>query len=84
MLLPLKDLVDASPVQSFGSDEEKHNGPPKDPAAQIDLLISKLDNNEEGSSSQPPALLVTIGTGLPTLPKRLIARVLANKYVDFA
>ena len=27
---------------------------------------------------------MTIGTGLPALPKKLIARVLANEYIDFA
>lgn len=70
-----KNLADAG-VQSFGNDEED-----KDPATQIHLLISKLDNDEGGSSSQPPAPLVT---GLPALPKTLIARVLANEYVDFA
>ena len=48
-------------------------------------LMSKLENREESStSSQPPAPLVTIGIGLPGLPKKLIARVLANEYIDFS
>ena len=71
-------------MHSFGSEEEKEKGLPKDPAAQIDLLMRKLEHDEGGSSSQPPIPLVTIGTGLPALPKKLIARVLANEYIDFA
>jgi hypothetical protein len=50
---------------------------------QIDSLLSKLDNNEGGSSSCHPLPLVTVGTGLPALSKKLIARVLANEYIDF-
>ena len=80
---PAKDLLDAG-VQSFGSEEEKDRGLQKDPATQIDSLISKLENDEGSSSSQPPTPLVAIGTGLPALPKKLIARVLANDYIDLA
>ena len=70
-------------VKSFGGEEED-SGPPKDPMAQIDSLMSKLENDEGGSSSQPPTPLLTIGVGLPALPKKLIARVHANEYIDFA
>ena len=45
--------------------------------------MSKLERSEGCSNSQSPAPLVTIGTGLPALPKKLMARVLANEYVDF-
>ena len=51
--------------------------------AMMDTLIGKLENSEERSSSQPPAPLVTIGTALPALLKKLIARVLANEHIDF-
>ena len=79
---PAKDLLDAG-VQSLGSEEEKDRGLQKDPATQIDSLISKPEN-EGSSSSQPPTPLVAIGTGLPALPKKLIARVLAHDYIDLA
>ena len=46
--------------------------------------MSKVDSEEGGSSSQLPAPLVTVGTGLPAILKKLIARLLANEYVDFA
>ena len=72
---PAKDLLDAG-VQSFGSEEEKDRGLQKDPATQIDSLISKLKNDETSSSSQPPTPLVAIGTGLPALPKKLIQECL--------
>ena len=42
-----------------------------------------LESSEGSSSSQPPALLV-IGSGLPVHTKKLIARMLANKYIDFS
>ena len=48
-----KDLLDAG-VQSFANEEEKDKGQPKDLAAQIDSLLSKLYNDEEeGNSLQP-------------------------------
>ena len=79
---PATALLDAG-VQSFNS-EGDDKGQPKDPASQIDSLMSKLENSEESStSSQPPALLVTIGIGLLALPQNLIARVLANEYINF-
>jgi len=78
-----RDLQDAG-VQSFGSEEDKEKGPPNVTASQIESLLSKIDNDEGGSNSQPPLPLVSVGTGLPALPRKLIARVLANEYVDFA
>ena len=82
VLPPPKELVGAG-VQTFGDDEEE-KGPPKDPTAKIDALMSKLDSEGGGSSSQLHAQLVTFGTGLPALPKKLIARMLANEYVRVA
>ena len=77
-----RDLLDAG-VHSFGSEDEKEKGLPKDPATHIDLVMRKLEHDEGGSSLQFPMLLVTIGTWLLALPKKLIARVLANEYIDF-
>lgn len=82
-LLSARDLHDAG-VQSFGSEEDKEKGPPNVTASQIESFLSKINNDEGGSNSQPPLPLVSIGTGLPALPRKLIARVLANEYVDFA
>ena len=53
---------------SFDSEEEKDKGPPKVSVAQIVLLISQLDSDEGGSTSQPSIPLVTTGKGLPVLP----------------
>ena len=80
-----KTLRDAG-VLSYGSEDkgkDLHNDTgtmPKNLAVQIDTLMSKLESNKVRSSSQPP---VTIGTGLSALPKKLIARVLANEYINF-
>ena len=74
------DLLDAG-VQSFDSEDGKDK---EDPVGQIDSLQSKLDNDEGGSSPRPPTPLVTVGSGLPALSKKLIARVLVNEYIDFA
>ena len=72
-----EDLLDAG-VQSINSEDGKGI---EDPGGQIDSLLGKLDNEEGGSS---PMSLVTVGTALPALSKKLIARVLANEYIDFA
>ena len=84
---PPEDSLRDAGVLSFGSEDkgkDKGKDPHKDPAAQIDALMSKIESSEGNSSSQPPAPLVTIGTGLPALPKKLVARVLANEYIDFS
>ena len=75
-----EDLLDAG-VQSFDSEDGKCI---EDPGGQIDSLLSKLDNDEGGSSSHPRMPLVTVGMGLPALSKKLVARVLTNEYIDFA
>jgi hypothetical protein len=36
------------------------------------------------NSLQPSIPLMTVGVGLPALPKKLVAKILANQYVDFA
>ena len=36
------------------------------------------------SSAAPGPQLVTSGVGLPALPKKLVTKILANEYVDFA
>ena len=77
----LLDPLEEDSLLSYGSKDkgkDLHND--TNLAVQIDTLMSKLESNEVRSSSQPP---VTIGTGLPALPKKLIARVLANEYIDF-
>jgi hypothetical protein len=70
-----KYLLDAG-VQSIGSEDGKEK---EDQVGQIGSLLRKLDNNEGGSSPTP---LATVGTGLPALPKKLIARVLANDLAE--
>ena len=82
---PKEDSLWDAGVLNYGSEDkgkDLHNDiKPKNLAVQIDVLMSKLESNEVRSSSQPP---VTIGTELPALSKKLIARVLANEYIDFS
>ena len=40
--------------------------------------------SEPINSLQPSIPLMTVGVGLPALPKKLVAKILANEYVDFA
>lgn len=65
--------------------DDAENGPLKDPPAptQIDVLLSKMGGDDAGNSAQPPMPLVTIGTSLPALSKKLVAKRLANEYIDF-
>jgi hypothetical protein len=79
-MIPLtEDALRAAGVGSFGC-KGKGEEPLKDPKHK-DPAVRKLENGEETSSSQP---LVTIGTGLPALPKKLLTRVRANEYIDFS
>ena len=62
-------------VQSFESEG--------DSCKQTDSLLAKLNSSQEVASVQMPTVLVTMGTGLPALPKKLVAKILANEYIDF-
>ena len=46
--------------------------------------MSKLGNVEAGNNPQPPTPLVRVGSGLPALPRKLVVKMLANEYIDFA
>ena len=66
--LPTKDLLNAG-VQSFGSGEEKDKGPHKDPATQIDSLISKLENDEGAAAHNPLHCLLPLGLDFQPSPR---------------
>ena len=69
------DLAKAG-VKSFESGEDGSEG--------VDSLLAKLNTSLEDTNIQMPTPLVTMGTGLPALPKKLVAKILANEYIDFA
>lgn len=48
-----------------------------------DSLLAKLNAGREDTSSQMLSSLVTMGTGLTALPKKLVANILAGEYIDF-
>ena len=48
---------------------------------QIDRLLGKPSGSDEATWHN---LLVPVGAGLPAMPKRLVAKILAGGYVDFA
>ncbi len=50
----------------------------------VEVLLGKLGGEDSGSSVQTPTPLVALGTGLPALPKKLVAKILAGEYIDFA
>jgi hypothetical protein len=50
---------------------------------QIRKLLSILDGSEPEGQSISPSPLVTMGPGLSAIPKKLVAKILANEYIDF-
>ena len=70
-----KELAHAG-VQSFESDGNS--------GVQTDSLLAKLNPSMEDTSAQMPTLLVTMGTVLPSLPKKLVVKIFAKEYIDFA
>ena len=51
---------------------------------QISTLLSKLDKGETEAGSCTPQPLVSLGSGLPAIPKKQAIKILANEYIDFA
>lgn len=72
-----QDLADAG-VKSFESEGDCSEG--------ADSLVAKLitSYSMENTSIQIPTPLITMVAGLPELPKKLVAKILANEYIDFA
>lgn len=67
-------------MQTFGLEEDS---PP--PGNHISKVVDKLGSMTEANSSLQPTLpMVTMGTGLAALPKKLVTKILANDYIDFA
>ncbi len=50
---------------------------------QASELLSKLGSGT-GRGISPPPSLASMGPGLPALPKKLVAKILANDYIDFS
>ena len=86
MELPGEGDLLAAGVECFDKRDEG-GGSTADAVANINALIAQLDGTEGGSISSSGGGAQTstpLGTGLPALPKKLIARILANEYVDLA
>ena len=84
--LPGEGELRAAGVECFDKRDEG-GGSTADTAANISALIAQLDGTERGnpsSSGGSTQSSTPLGTGLPALPKKLIARILANEYVDLA
>ena len=56
----------------------------KSATEQIDRLLGKLSGSEGNDEATQHNPLVPVGAGLPAMPKRLVAKILAGDYVDFA
>lgn len=74
--VPDADNLAKAGVKSFESEGDGGKG--------ADSLLAKLNSSLEDTDIQLPTPLVTMGTGLPALPKKLVAKILANEYIDFA
>lgn len=69
----------------IGTFESEENLPTIQPhSEQIGKLLSKLDKSEAEAGSSVPQPLVSLGSGLPAITKKLLTKILANEYVDFA
>ena len=76
--MPRMQQLAASGVQSFQTDitEAQNQRQSEDPSGSLGVPI-----NHQERKCQP---LVGISTGLPALQKKLVDRIRANKYIDFA
>ena len=81
--LPSGQALESAGVQAFASTE---GNPMAETAGSqgVDAagLIGQTLEVEQGM--QPALQLIPAGTGLPALPKKVVAKMLANEYIDFA
>ena len=69
-------------VQTFDTQEKQENI--QSQKEQISKLLSKLEGGEPEGQTVPHSPLVAMGSGLAAIPKKLVAKILANEYIDFA
>ena len=76
-----KDLLGAG-VHTFETvGSHSHDQSAKE---QISKLLSRLEGGEVNGDATPHTPLMSMGAGLSAIPKKLVAKILANEYVDFA
>ena len=73
-LPPARELVDSG-IQSFMSSEDT-------PTNGEHTILDKFQGPEQESVTGRQ--WINVGTGLPALPKKLVERIRANEYIDFA
>ena len=69
-------------VQTFDTQEKQENI--QSQKEQISKLLSKLEGGEPERQIVPHSPLVAMGSGLAAIPKKLVAKILANEYINFA
>ena len=69
-------------VGTFDLHDNHSVTPPQ--SEQLSTLLGKLEKGETEGGSGTPQPLVSLGSGLPAVPKKLVTKILANEYVDFA
>ena len=75
--IPAPSSLQAAGVQLFAQSQNNQN------ELNSNQVFSNLTN--QGGKDEPLSLnpLVSAGSGLPALPKKMIERILANEYIDF-
>ena len=73
-LLSMRELVDSG-IQSFTSSEDTQ-------MSGEHTILDKFQGPEQGSATS--CQWINVGAGLPALPKKLVERIRANEYIDFA
>ena len=73
-LLSMRELVDSG-IQFFTSSEDTQ-------MSGEHTILDKFQGPEQGSATS--CQWINVGAGLPALPKKLVERIRANEYIDFA
>ena len=76
-----KELLEAGVLTFSAEGSHTHMQSHKE---QISKLIGQLEGGEATADSTSHALpLFSLGFGLSAVPKKLVAKILANEYIDF-
>ena len=78
-----QELLNADMVAFTEVDGPNNNLPKEEDLSR--MLSKKLgDSTVAESTLEPIQPLVSLGSGLAALPKKLVTKILANEYIDFA
>lgn len=80
--LPTEEELVGAGVTTF--DAEGGHAHTQSNKEQISKLMSQLEGGEKADSNPQAGQLISLGFGLSAISKKLVTKILANEYVDFA